>query len=95
MDNLQYRRFGGDLQGVNCQTGLPPGLGINAIFINPINDAPSLHKYDARYYHHIDVNFGPDPEGDKKLITLENPQTRLLEVDIRRQIIFKNSLRKP
>lgn len=73
MDNLQYRRYGGDLQGVINKLDYLEDLGINAIFINPINDAPSLHKYDARYYHHIDVNFGPDPAGDKKLIALENP----------------------
>ena len=73
MDNLQYRRFGGDLQGVIAKLDYLQDLGINAIFLNPINDAPSLHKYDARYYHHIDVNFGPDPEGDKRIISLENP----------------------
>jgi glycosidase len=73
MDNLQYRRFGGDLQGVLNKLDYLQDLGINAIFINPINDAPSLHKYDARSYHHVDVNFGPDPEGDKLMISLENP----------------------
>ncbi|MFZ4570140.1 MAG: alpha-amylase family glycosyl hydrolase [Bacteroidales bacterium] len=73
MDNLQYRRFGGDLQGVLDKLDYLKDLGINAIYINPINDAPSLHKYDARNYHHVDVNFGPDPEGDKRIIALENP----------------------
>ncbi len=73
MDNLQYRRFGGDLQGVLDKLDYLKDLGISAIFINPINDAPSLHKYDARSYHHVDVNFGPDPEGDKRIIALENP----------------------
>ncbi|MCX6285981.1 MAG: alpha-amylase family glycosyl hydrolase [Bacteroidetes bacterium] len=73
MDNLQYRRFGGDLQGVLNKLDYLKDLGINAIFINPINDAPSLHKYDARCYHHVDVNFGTDPEGDKRIISLENP----------------------
>ncbi|HRI20052.1 MAG TPA: alpha-amylase family glycosyl hydrolase, partial [Panacibacter sp.] len=48
-------------------------LGITALFINPINDAPSLHKYDAKNYHHIDVNFGPDPAGDNKIIATEDP----------------------
>ncbi|MCX6282171.1 MAG: alpha-amylase family glycosyl hydrolase [Bacteroidetes bacterium] len=73
MENLQYRRFGGDLQGVLNKLDYLKDLGINAIFINPINDAPSLHKYDARTYHHVDVNFGPDPEGDKRIIAFENP----------------------
>ena len=73
MDNLQYRRFGGDLQGVLDKLDYLKDLGITAIFINPVNDAPSLHKYDARSYHHVDVTFGPDPKGDKEIISLENP----------------------
>ena len=70
---LQYRRYGGDLQGVLNKLDYLKDLGITAVFFNPINDAPSLHKYDARNYHHIDVNFGPDPEGDKKMMETENP----------------------
>lgn len=70
---LQLRRFGGDLQGVINKLDYLKDLGINAIYLNPINDSPSLHKYDARSYHHVDVNFGPDPEGDNKLIASENP----------------------
>jgi glycosidase len=72
-DWVQYRRYGGDLQGVLNKLNYLQELGINALFINPMNDAPSLHKYDARNYHHIDVNFGPDPEGDIKTIASESP----------------------
>ncbi len=72
-DNLQFRRYGGDLKGVIDKLGYLHELGINAIFFNPLNDAPSLHKYDARNYHHIDVNFGPDPAGDSRIIASENP----------------------
>jgi glycosidase len=70
---LQYRRYGGDLQGVLNKLDYLQELGVTAIFLNPINDAPSLHKYDARYYHHVDVNFGPDPAGDNALIASEIP----------------------
>ncbi len=70
---LQLRRYGGDLQGVINKLDYLNDLGITAIYLNPVNDAPSLHKYDARNYHHIDVNFGPDPEGDNKIIASENP----------------------
>ncbi|MBK9732762.1 MAG: alpha-glucosidase C-terminal domain-containing protein [Chitinophagaceae bacterium] len=72
-EKIQYRRYGGDLQGVLDKLDYLQQLGITAIFLNPINDAPSLHKYDARNYHHVDVNFGPDPDGDNKLIATENP----------------------
>lgn len=70
---LQYRRYGGDLQGVINKLDYLQDLGVNALYINPINHAPSLHKYDASSYHHVDVTFGPDPEGDLLLIAKENP----------------------
>ncbi|MBF9239910.1 DUF3459 domain-containing protein [Hymenobacter sp. BT683] len=72
-DNIGLRRFGGDLQGIFNKLDYLQKLGITALYLNPINDAPSLHKYDARSYHHVDVNFGPDPVGDAKLIAAENP----------------------
>jgi len=48
-------------------------LGIGAIYLNPVFEAASLHKYDGSTFHHIDVNFGPDPEGDRELIQSERP----------------------
>lgn len=70
--HLLRRRYGGDLQGVIDQLDYLKDLGINAIYLNPVFDSPSLHKYDAASYHHIDPNFGPDPVGDRKLIANEN-----------------------
>ncbi len=71
--NLQLRRYGGDLQGVLDKVDYLKELGISAVYFNPLNDAPSLHKYDARNYHHIDINFGPDPEGDLAIMATEDP----------------------
>ena len=73
-DHLFQRRYGGDLQGVINKLDYLKELGIGAIYFNPIFEAVSLHKYDGSTFHHIDVNFGPDPEGDKKLIATENPE---------------------
>jgi glycosidase len=70
---VQRRRYGGDLQGIIDKLDYLRGLGINAIYLNPVFDSPSSHKYDARSYHHIDPSFGPDPAGDRKLIATENP----------------------
>ena len=70
---VQLRRYGGDLQGVLDRLDYLQELGITAIFLNPINDSPSLHKYDARNYRHIDRNFGPDPAGDAALMMTEDP----------------------
>lgn len=67
----QLRRYGGDLQGVLDQIPYLDSLGITAVYFNPLNDAPSLHKYDPRYWRHIDRNFGPDPKGDVKIMEAE------------------------
>lgn len=71
--NLQRRRYGGDLQGVIDKLDYLKSLGVNAIYLNPVFEAPSLHKYDATMYHHVDNNFGPDPEGDRALWATEDP----------------------
>lgn len=71
--NIQARRYGGDLQGVIDQLDYLEQLGVTAIYLNPINDSPSLHKYDARNYRHVDRNFGPDPRGDEATMALEQP----------------------
>ncbi len=70
---IQMRRYGGDLAGVEEKIPYLKELGITAIYFNPLNDAPSLHKYDARYYHHIDVTFGDDAKEDMALMASENP----------------------
>lgn len=69
----QLRRYGGDLQGVLDKIEYLDSLGVTAIYFNPLNDAPSLHKYDARNWHHIDRNFGPNPEADVALMSQEDP----------------------
>ena len=70
---LQRRRYGGDLQGIIDKLGYLQDLGINALYLNPVFDSPSHHKYDGMSYHHIDPNFGPDPAGDRKLMATEDP----------------------
>jgi len=70
---IQARRYGGDLQGVLDKINYIDSLGVTAIYFNPLNDSPSLHKYDARTYTHIDRNFGPDPEMDARIMESEIP----------------------
>ena len=65
---VYLRRYGGDLIGVRQKLGYLQDLGINAIYLNPVFQAQSLHKYDASCLHHIDPTFGPDRAGDLKKI---------------------------
>ena len=70
---FQIRRYGGDIQGIIDKLDYLQELGINAIYLNPVFDSPSSHKYGAAMYHHIDRHFGPDPIGDTKIIESEDP----------------------
>lgn len=67
------RRYGGDIQGVIDKLDYLKELGINAIYLNPAFESPSLHKYDASMYRHIDNNFGPNPQHDEQIWNEENP----------------------
>jgi cyclomaltodextrinase len=59
------------LQGIINKLNYIQELGVGAIYLNPVFEAVSLHKYDGSSYHHIDVNFGPDPVGDRKIMNLK------------------------
>lgn len=67
------RRYGGDIQGIIDRLDYIKKLGVGAIYLNPVFEAVSLHKYDGSSFHHIDVNFGPNPDGDRKMMLSEIP----------------------
>ncbi|MFM7051495.1 MAG: alpha-amylase family glycosyl hydrolase [Planctomycetota bacterium] len=52
------RQYGGDLAGLRARLPYLKSLGVNAIYLNPVFEAPSPHKYDARTFVHIDDAFG-------------------------------------
>lgn len=70
---VRLRRYGGDLQGVLDKLDYLQELGVTAIYFNPLNDAPSQHKFDARHWRHIDRNFGPTPRQDVATMAAEVP----------------------
>ena len=65
------RRYGGDIQGIIDKLDYLRDLGVNAIYLNPVFWSGSHHKYDTFSFHHIDPWFGPDPQGDLKIIATE------------------------
>ncbi len=71
--HVQRRRYGGDIQGIIDKLDYLQELGVNAFYLNPVFESPSLHKYDAASYHHIDDNFGPNPQYDKSIVQSEDP----------------------
>ncbi|HWG85243.1 MAG TPA: maltodextrin glucosidase [Deinococcales bacterium] len=52
--------YGGDLQGVLQRLDYLQDLGITGIYLNPIFEAPSSHKYDTQDYRRVDPHLGGD-----------------------------------
>jgi len=50
--------MGGDIIGIMSKLEYLSELGIDALYINPIFNAPSNHKYDTADYYEIDPAFG-------------------------------------
>ena len=75
--------FGGDLQGIREKIPYLKELGVTALYLNPIFEAPSVHKYDCIDYFHVDKHFG----GDEALAQLsaalhENGMKLILDISI-------------
>src|SRR5690606_8617284 len=56
--SIYNRLYGGDFQGVIDQLDYLAGLGVNALYFNPVFEAQGSHKYNARAYHHADDLYG-------------------------------------
>lgn len=50
--------FGGDLEGIRQKLGYLGDLGVNALYLTPIFDSPSNHKYNTTNYMWVDPAFG-------------------------------------
>ncbi|MEG6571688.1 glycoside hydrolase family 13 protein [[Clostridium] cellulosi] len=50
--------YGGDLQGILEKLPYLQELGINGIYLTPIFQSPSNHKYDTTDYRKVDESFG-------------------------------------
>lgn len=64
--------YGGDLYGVIEKLDYLEDLGVNAIYLNPIFWAPSIHRYDALDYELVDPYLG----GDEALAQLSEEMHR-------------------
>ncbi len=55
------RFFGGDLKGIEEKLDyIADELGCNGLYLNPVFESPSAHKYDVTDYFRIDPRFGDE-----------------------------------
>ncbi|MDR2201772.1 MAG: glycoside hydrolase family 13 protein [Clostridiales bacterium] len=50
--------FGGNIPGITKKLGYLKSLGVTCIYLNPIFEAASNHKYDTGNYRRVDSDFG-------------------------------------
>lgn len=56
--NRSIQHFGGDLWGIAEKADYIASLGVDAVYITPIHEAPSYHRYDATDYRSVDKALG-------------------------------------
>ncbi len=66
------RHYGGDLQGLEAKLPYLKDLGIDAIYLNPIFQATTHHKYNATDYRHVDECFGAGAPDFEETIAKED-----------------------
>jgi len=74
----RWNHFGGNLKGIEEKVPYLKSLGINCIYLTPIFEACSPHKYDTKDYMKIDPNFGSMQDFQDLLETLHNNNIQLI-----------------
>nr|AAB00841.1 pullulanase [Thermoanaerobacterium thermosulfurigenes] len=64
-DGIWSNDFFGDLKGIDDKLDYLKGLGVSVIYLNPIFESPSNHKYDTADYTKIDEMFGTTQDFEK------------------------------
>ncbi len=58
----QYDYFGGDLDGIEQKLDYLSSLGVGCIYLNPVFEAHSNHRYDTADYEKIDMLLGDESD---------------------------------
>lgn len=61
-DIVQYDFYGGDIEGIRQKLDYLCSLGVTAIYLNPVFESASNHRYSTADYHKIDSFFGSNEE---------------------------------
>ncbi len=69
------RRYGGDLRGLRSKLPHLRAIGVNALYLNPIFQAPSEHKYDTADHRHVDDTYGVVDGSARLTSETEDPTT--------------------
>lgn len=57
-NDAKNQHFGGDLWGISEKADYIASLGVDAVYITPVYEAPSYHRYDSVNYRSVDKALG-------------------------------------
>ncbi len=75
IDNVFY---GGDLAGITQELKKIRELGVDVIYLNPIFESPSYHRYDTSNHKKIDPRLGTRKEFDLLIKTAKSLDIRII-----------------
>ena len=75
---LSNDSFGGNLDGIAEKLPYLKSLGINTVYLNPIFEAFSNHKYDTGDYENVDPSFGGNEAFDRLIAAAKEADIRII-----------------
>ena len=75
---IRWEFFGGNLEGIRKELDYIRSLGAGTIYLNPIFESASNHRYDTGDYEHVDGVLGGDAAFDRLIGSLEEHGMRLI-----------------
>lgn len=70
--------MGGDIKGIISKLDYIKDLGADVIYLNPIFESPSNHKYDTTDYYTIDTSFGTVNDFEKLISEAHNRNIKII-----------------
>lgn len=75
---IRWEFFGGNLKGIQEKISYIKELGADTIYINPIFEARSNHRYDTSDYHKIDPLLGGDDAFEELVQNMKNENIHIV-----------------
>ena len=75
---VRWEFFGGNLEGIRNNLDYIRALGASTVYLNPIFESASNHRYDTGDYEHVDGVLGGDAAFDRLSAELEKRGMRLI-----------------
>lgn len=77
-DIIRWTFYGGNLQGIISKIPYLKTLGVTALYLNPIFEARSTHRYDTSDYMKIDSILGSEADFEALVTALHQHDMRLI-----------------